>query len=121
VSLRKNGRYLELAKIVDLAQLMNVSSPDGARIYRSILLAVAEARIGDRPRPIDTAPQVGTEVLLLYCPKQGGWQTGEWYSDKKRWVSNMNMETLHPTHWAYAPEEPQPNTLDGGSAAVLPG
>ncbi|HEX2727652.1 MAG TPA: hypothetical protein VHN20_17655 [Beijerinckiaceae bacterium] len=69
-------------------------------------MAVAEAQLENRPRAIDSAPREPTQILLLYCPKQGGWQTGEWYPEKSRWVSNMNMETLHPTHWAEVPREP---------------
>lgn len=99
-------RYPALSKIVEVAHQIDSRDPQGVLLVRSILMAVAEARLGERPRPIDTAPQVPTEIRLLYCPKQGGWQTGEWYPAKNRWISNMNMETLNPTHWAEVPRDP---------------
>ena len=96
-----------LSKIVDIAHRIDARDPQRAELVRAIMFAVAEARLGERPRPIETAPHVPTRIFLLYCPKQGGWQTGEWYPQKDRWVSNMNMETLHPTHWTGVPREPQ--------------
>ena len=100
------SRFPALSKIVEIAQQIDVRDPHGAGIVREIIMAVAEAQLENRPREIDSAPRIATQILLLYCPKQGGWQTGEWYPEKNRWVSNMNMETLHPTHWAEVPREP---------------
>ena len=99
-------RYPALSKIIEIAHQIDTRDPQGALLARALIMAVAEARLDDRPRPIETAPREATRILLLYCPKQGGWQTGEWYPDKSRWVSNMNMDTLHPTHWANVPVEP---------------
>ena len=36
--------------------------------------------------------------MLLYCPEQGGWQTGEWLGDRKCWLSTAAIdECLEPT------------------------
>ena len=100
-------RYPALSKIIEIAHQIAVYDRRGASLVHEIMMAVAEAQISDRPQPIETAPRERTRILLLYCPKQGGWQTGEWYPEKNRWVSNMNMETLNPTHWAEVPSEPR--------------
>jgi hypothetical protein len=103
--------YPALAKIIEIAHQIGARDPEGALTMRRMIMAVAEARLDDQPRPIESAPRLPAHILLLYCPKQGGWQTGEWYPDKDRWVANMNMDTLHPTNWAEVP--PEPNSASG--------
>ena len=54
------------------------------------------------PEPITTASRERERTLLLYCPEQAGWQTGEWFEG--RWVSSADAETvLEPTHWTDVP------------------
>ena len=43
--------------------------------------------------------------VLLFCPEQGGWHTGEWWEGE--WRSSACLaEALEPTHFALLPEEP---------------
>jgi hypothetical protein len=56
------------------------------------------------PEPIDVAPRERERTLLLWCPKQGGWQTGQWFEG--RWGSTAeNEHELYPTHWAPVPPD----------------
>jgi hypothetical protein len=53
--------------------------------------------------PIGTAPEEPGRPLLLWCPEQAGWQTGEWLNERG-WVSTLDANThLEPTHWMEAP------------------
>jgi hypothetical protein len=46
---------------------------------------------------ITTAPREPERTLLLFCPEQGGWHTGEWWEGN--WVSSAEIElVLEPTH-----------------------
>ena len=59
------------------------------------------------PMPMSRAPKIQERTLLLYCPEQGGWQTGEWLHERKCWVSSAAIEeVLEPTLWTEAPEAP---------------
>jgi hypothetical protein len=59
----------------------------------------------NRPQPIASAPPADHRELLLFCPQQGGWYTGEWLGGK--WVLAMDLEhELRPTHWLIAPAWP---------------
>jgi len=100
------GKSPALARIVEAAHSIDTRSPDGVLAMRAIMMAVAEVRLSDRPRVIDQAPRVPNQTLLLYCPTQGGWQTGEWNAEKQDWVSTLNRQPLHPTHWAEVPDGP---------------
>ena len=98
----------ELAKIVEAAQQIDPAGPGGTAAFRSVAMAVAEASMSRRPKPIDTAPRLSGRVLLLYCPEQGGWQTGEWVKHQRCWVSTAEaMERLEPTHWTEVPAAPE--------------
>ena len=58
------------------------------------------------PSPIGAAPREAGRILLLFCPEQGGWHTGEWWDG--RWVSSANIEVvLEPTHWSDVPQPPE--------------
>ncbi|MBM0206526.1 hypothetical protein JNW90_28620 [Micromonospora sp. STR1s_5] len=53
--------------------------------------------------PIESAPRSPDTSLMLYCPDQGGWQVGEWWSVEEpgKWVATIDGSiTLEPTHWA---------------------
>ena len=99
------SKYPALAKIVEAAHQIDTRDRLGALAMKAILMAVAEARISERPQPLDKAPRQSPKMLLLYCPTQGGWQTGQWDPKKERWVSNLNREPLSP-HWTDVPEGP---------------
>ena len=95
----------ELARIFEVAQQIDTSSPSGLDTFRSLALAVADAIIAGRPSPIQTAPHVPSRVLLLYCPTQAGWQAGRWFEG--RWVSTADAElVLQPTYWTDIPPPP---------------
>jgi hypothetical protein len=54
------------------------------------------------------AARIHERTLLLYCPEQGGWQTGEWHHEQRCWVSTADIEVvLEPILWTEAPPEPQ--------------
>jgi hypothetical protein len=42
--------------------------------------------------------------VLLFCPEQGGWHTGEWW--RVSGAARPATEALEPTHFALLPEEP---------------
>jgi hypothetical protein len=59
------------------------------------------------PMPMSRAPRIAERTLLLYCPEQGGWQTGEWHHDRQCWVSTAAIDhVLEATMWTEAPDEP---------------
>ena len=67
----------------------------GGAVVSSV--APAAARVLAGPQPIASAPYNPERTLLLYCPEQGGWQTGEWCEG--RWVSTADIAiVLEPTH-----------------------
>ena len=39
-------------------------------------------------------PKIQERTLLLFCPEQGGWQTGEWLHDRQSWVSIADIEVV---------------------------
>jgi hypothetical protein len=41
------------------------------------------------PQPIETAPREEDRRLLLWCPEQGGWHTGEWCDG--RWLDSLTL------------------------------
>ena len=56
-------------------------------------------------RPIGEAPREPERALLLYCPKQGGWQSGEWQLGE--WTDTLTRgKSLKPTHWMEPPPVP---------------
>jgi hypothetical protein len=67
---------------------------------------VAEAQTPTTgPQLMDRAPKDPEATLLLFCPEQAGWQTGQWREG--RWLSTACLELeLKPTHWMPAPREP---------------
>ena len=56
-------------------------------------------------RPIDTAPhdKAQERSLLLWCPEQGGWQTGVWF--KGQWMDSITLKNPLPrlTGWKFRP------------------
>ena len=78
-----------------------------ARAQRYINTAVkASAATFPRPDPVATAPRERGRMLLLYCPGQGGWHTGEWHQGE--WTDALTRRKhLKPTHWMEAPPDPK--------------
>jgi hypothetical protein len=77
----------------------------GGAFASPIVSQGAQART-EGPQPISQAPRDAEWTLLLFCPEQGGWQTGEWCEG--RWVSTADIEiVLEPTHWTDVPEPPK--------------
>lgn len=71
---------------------------------------VAPPPAATEPRLIETAPKRIETTILLYCPEQGGWQTGEWWTvdGPPRFVATIcNDYTLEATHWLPAPDPPE--------------
>src|SRR4051812_35846578 len=57
---------------------------------------------GIREAPTDDPER----TLLLFCPEQGGWQTGVFFEG--RWVDFATLsETLEPTHFCHGPRDPE--------------
>ena len=55
-------------------------------------------------RPIETAPHDTAQErpFLLWCPEQGGWQTGMWF--KGQWMDSITLKNpLAPTYWTEIP------------------
>jgi len=64
------------------------------------------------PQTILTAPRDNRRerAWLLYCPDQGGWQSGVWFDSRWTDFGTMTMD-LEPTFWAEPPAdnfEPEP-------------
>ena len=59
------------------------------------------------PSRIKSAPKCAELSLLLFCPEQGGWHTGEWVAETGDWRSVISWDDrLQPTHWMSVPSEP---------------
>ena len=95
-------------EIVNGAALETLAPRAGSS--EELIAATALARdlisAATRPQPIATAPKTAQRDLVLYCPEQGGWYTGEWLGEK--WLLAMDAELeLKPTHWMVAPAAPR--------------
>jgi hypothetical protein len=94
-----------LDRLAGIANEIAKSHPGGDDLVREIFaLATALVRDQHKAQPIATAPKEAGLTLLLYCPEQGGWQTGEWIAE--RWTATWTWDFLEPTHWAEAPKRP---------------
>jgi hypothetical protein len=62
----------------------------------------------DRAQPIHTAPRQPDTSILLFCPEQGGWQVGGWWTmERPRWVAVLDATIeLEPTYWMPTPADP---------------
>ena len=55
------------------------------------------------PQAIVTAPRAPETPILLFCPEQGGWQVGKWWTVELpgRWAAAIDTSIrIEPTHWA---------------------
>ena len=101
------SRAAALQRVTDLANELAAGRGDARELVRELFVAFREVeREFSRPKPIAEAPRDRDRTLLLYCPKQAGWHAGEWFQG--RWVPVIDQtQTLEPTHWLPAPEQPQ--------------
>ena len=93
-----------LSRIEEAALRLQKQRPNDAK---EILLAVRELRERGRlPQPIATVHHAGDRALLLYCPREGGWQTGVHF--RGRWLDFATLsKELEPTHWMDVPPDPE--------------
>jgi hypothetical protein len=96
-----------LTRVTELANAVAEHHPDGRELVKRLFDEFAQVLRQQYllPQPIETAPKQPNRKLLLFCPKQDGWQVGEWAGD--RWLSTWRLEFLDPTHWAETPPEPR--------------
>ena len=60
-----------------------------------------------RALPIRDAPLDDPErTLLLFCPEQGGWQTGVFFEGRWLDFATLSVE-LEPTHFTDVPPDPE--------------
>jgi hypothetical protein len=71
-----------------------------------LLQEVRAENASPSPEHIGTAPEEPNRTVLLWCPQQGGWHTGQWQSRQGCWVSTAAPEKrLQPTLWMDAPPQ----------------
>jgi len=98
-----------LQRVADLANQLSKGPANAHELVRELFVAFFDVIREEhwKPQPIRSAPKEAERTLLLYCPEQGGWQTGEWLDDRKCWVSTAAIEEcLEPTLWSDVPPDP---------------
>ena len=95
-----------LQRVSSIAAELAGKHPNALDLLKELYdLAVYLARQEQTPQPIETAPQEAGLQLLLYCPRQDGWHTGEWYQGA--WTDALTrVKNLDPTHWLDLPRSP---------------
>jgi hypothetical protein len=95
-----------LNRVTELANEIARHHPGGHELVKQLFAEFARVLREQyrKPQAIETAPKERDRKLLLYCPKQGGWEVGEWSGE--RWISTRKIEFLDPTHWVEAPPDP---------------
>ena len=95
-----------LNRVTELANDIARHHPTGRELVSELFTEFARVLRDQslKPMGIETAPKEPGRKLLLYCPKQGGWEIGSWSGE--RWVSLRTIEFLAPTHWTETPPEP---------------
>jgi hypothetical protein len=93
-------------RIAEIADQLTGGPANARDLIGELFQLYAEVLRKEEPivRPIETAPKVAHRKVLLFCPKQDGWQVGEWTGE--RWVSVWKLEFLDPTHWTDVPPPP---------------
>ena len=96
-----------LNRVTELANDIAQHHPHGRELVSQLFTEFARVLREQymQPRVIETAPRQPDRKLLLYCPKQGGWEVGAWSGD--RWISLRTIELLDPTHWTETPPDPR--------------
>ena len=95
-----------LNRVTELANDIAKHHPAGRELVSELFTEFARVLRDQsmRPQAIETAPKQPDRKLLLYCPKQGGWEIGMWSGE--RWISLRTIEFLDPTHWTETPPDP---------------
>jgi hypothetical protein len=64
--------------------------------------------MADEWRPIETAPEDGTSLLLWQPTNYGGYMVvGSYDVMLFQWIDDMEGLSMAPTHWRPLPEPPQ--------------
>jgi len=89
-----------VSTMITLAARIAEEHPRAAPLAYRIRTEAEELRAEPTPRPISAARTDDPErTLLLFCPEQGGWQTGVFF--ESRWLDYATLSVdLHPTHFA---------------------
>ena len=95
-----------LHRLGSIAAELTRTHPNASDLVQELFaLAAYLTRQEQTIEPIETAPQDAGLQLLLYCPTQGGWHTGEWYQGA--WTDALTrVKNLHPTYWTDLPRAP---------------
>ena len=115
-------RSVALNRITRIANELARNKPDGHELVKELFEALTEVvrEYDFHASPIETAPKEPSRPILLYCPRQGGWELGRWGINQ--WISARRAEFLEPTHWT---EAPAPQALEtsisreGGARTLL--
>ena len=88
-----------VSTIITLASRIADEHPRAAQLAYRIRAEAEELRAEPTPRPISAAPTDDPErTLLLFCPEQGGWQTGVFFEGRWLDFATLTVE-LEPTHF----------------------
>jgi hypothetical protein len=109
---RDFGRADPLAiKVATALHALAQKCPKARAGIEELLISTPELRglglVQDSYKPIQDAPVNDPQrTLLLYCPEQGGWQTGVFFEG--HWLDSTTFSvTLHPTHFTDVPPKPE--------------
>jgi hypothetical protein len=92
------ARPCALHRIAKIANELAVAHPKAPDLVQELFALAMDLALEERrPQPIETAPDQMGLVLLLFCPRQGGWHTGEWFHGE--WTDALTRgKSLEPTH-----------------------
>jgi hypothetical protein len=112
------------------ADLITHDEGDQSGTIPPVPTQLTELPMWQSARPIETAPHDTAQErpFLLWCPEQGGWQTGVWFNG--RWMDSITLnQPLAPTYWTEIPPPPMQSSracgteylavADGGDANRL--
>ena len=97
-----------LERVVHLANQLSKGPANARQLVRELFVAFTNVMREEhwKPQPIASAPKEPERALLLYCPEQGGWHTGEWRQGE--WTDALTRaKHLKPTHWTDVPPRPE--------------
>ena len=96
-----------VSTIITLASRIADEHPRAASLAYRIRVEAEELRAEPQPRPISAARTDDPErAYHLFCPEQGGWQTGVFFEG--RWLDFATLtKELEPTHLVDVPPDPE--------------
>jgi len=109
---RYSGHADPLAiKVATALHALAQECPEARAGIEELLMSTPELRglglVQDSHKPIQDAPTDDPErTYLLFCPEQGGWQTGVYFEGRWRDFSTLTKE-LEPTHFTDVPPDPK--------------